>query len=103
MRHTKYILLAILALLHIISEISDPCPTGPPTTIPISPSPTPPPTTSIPGPCEGSCNVTKFKGDNHCDDGNNNCGCEYDGGDCCNPDANKKYCKECECLHPKNE
>ncbi len=29
------------------------------------------------------CGQPHFKGDNVCDDGNNNEGCSYDGGDCC--------------------
>merc|ERR1712115_267697 len=33
--------------------------------------------------CEGSCSNTNWQGDGRCDDVNNNCGCEYDGGDCC--------------------
>ena len=48
--------------------------------------------------CGGSCEVDDYKGDGYCDDGNNNCGCEYDGGDCCNPNANMDYCTKCECL-----
>ena len=37
------------------------------------------------------------KGDNICDDGNNNCGCEWDGGDCCGSNVNKQKCVVCEC------
>ena len=49
-------------------------------------------------PCEGSCEIDGYKGDGYCDDGNNNCGCEFDGGDCCNPHANMDYCSECKCI-----
>ena len=28
-----------------------------------------------------------YKGDGICDDENNHCGCDYDGGDCCGPDV----------------
>ena len=41
-----------------------------------------------------------WKGDKFCDDENNNCGCEWDGGDCCGDDVKTKYCKECLCLDP---
>merc|ERR1711934_585820 len=50
--------------------------------------------------CAGSCGNPNYKGDGVCDDNNNNCGCQYDGGDCCGA-VNKKYCKECKCLDPK--
>ena len=36
-------------------------------------------------------------GDNFCDDNNNNKDCEFDGGDCCNPESNKQWCIECKC------
>merc|ERR1712176_877672 len=59
------------------------------------------------GNCKGTCGQAKFKGDNNCDDDNNNCGCEYDGGDCCpktnKGPVNKKYCKKCECLDPNGK
>merc|ERR1712076_44664 len=51
--------------------------------------------------CEGSCEFAKYKGDGWCDDGNNNCGCEYDGGDCCGSNVKTKYCNACKCLEPK--
>ena len=41
-----------------------------------------------------------WKGDGPCDDGNNNCGCEWDGGDCCGDNVNTDYCSACECLDP---
>jgi len=44
-----------------------------------------------------ACGSPKFKGDGHCDDDNNNLGCDYDGGDCCGK-VSKKYCKVCQCL-----
>ena len=36
------------------------------------------------------------------DDNNNNCGCEWDGGDCCGTENKYEapYCTECECLDP---
>merc|ERR1712190_209119 len=56
--------------------------------------------------CKGACGNAKYKGDGNCDDENNNCGCDYDGGDCCAKSLgkaiNKKYCKECKCKDPKN-
>jgi hypothetical protein len=36
--------------------------------------------------------------DGFCDDINNNAGCQYDGGDCCGPNANTQYCTVCGCL-----
>merc|ERR1712224_1009510 len=54
--------------------------------------------------CDGSCGAPKFKGDGVCDDNNNNCGCQYDGGDCCaktlKKAVSKTYCKQCLCLDP---
>merc|ERR1712151_557612 len=39
-----------------------------------------------------------------CDDKNNNAGCEFDGGDCCEKSVGgpvkKDYCKQCKCLDP---
>merc|ERR1712037_323689 len=56
---------------------------------------------------KNKCGAAKYKGDGNCDDENNNCGCEYDGGDCCvkslKKPINKKYCKQCKCLDPKNQ
>merc|ERR1712151_406231 len=50
------------------------------------------------------CKNEKYKGDGNCDDGNNNGGCEFDGGDCCAQSlggaVNKKYCTVCKCLDP---
>jgi len=59
-------------------------------------TPSPPPST-----CTGSCKYKNWKGDKYCDDDNNNCGCGWDGGDCCGSNVNKSYCKECKCLDPK--
>merc|ERR1712032_1233742 len=57
--------------------------------------------------CKGSCGAAKYQVDGNCDDNNNNCGCQYDGGDCCKKSLkkpiNKKYCKQCKCLDPKNQ
>ena len=35
--------------------------------------------------------------DTWCDDGNNNIGCHFDGGDCCGKNVKKNYCNECQC------
>jgi len=59
-------------------------------------TPSPPPST-----CTGSCKYPNWKGDKWCDDDNNNCGCAWDGGDCCGKNVRKNYCKKCECLDPK--
>merc|ERR1711981_1147029 len=58
-----------------------------------------------------TCEAINYKGDGNCDDGNNNEGCEYDGGDCCENTVMKdgqktgkvktKWCKECKCLDPQ--
>jgi len=48
------------------------------------------------------CIVPSWRGDNYCDDGNNNEGCDYDGGDCCGSNVNKTYCQNCQCLDPTN-
>ena len=42
----------------------------------------------------------KWKGDSSCDDENNNCGCDWDGGDCCGSNVNSDYCLACQCLDP---
>ena len=41
-------------------------------------------------------------GDQFCDDVNNNLGCNFDGGDCCDNTANNWniYCGVCQCLDP---
>merc|ERR1712224_136439 len=50
--------------------------------------------------CNAKCTVPKYIGDGNCDDENNNCGCKYDGGDCCGKNVKKAYCKECKCKDP---
>ena len=52
--------------------------------------------------CHKTCHNAAYKGDNYCDDHNNNCGCEWDGGDCCGSNVNTQFCAYCECLGPKN-
>merc|ERR1712032_1514863 len=54
-------------------------------------------------PSKPTCGSPKYKGDGVCDDNNNNKGCGYDGGDCCGAQVNKKYCKVCKCIDPKNK
>ena len=51
-------------------------------------------------PCDDTCYMESWKGDGACDDGNNNCGCEWDGGDCCGENVNTQFCSACECLDP---
>ena len=46
------------------------------------------------------CEFIHYKGDGFCDDGNNNEGCEYDGGDCCGSNIDTSYCTLCQCLDP---
>ena len=46
-----------------------------------------------PRPCKG-------KGDDWCDDENNDLECEWDGGDCCGDNVNFQYCSDCLCLDP---
>merc|ERR1712151_529550 len=48
------------------------------------------------------CWKASYAGDGICDDGNNLCGCDWDGGDCCG-DVNTKFCSKCECLDPAHE
>ena len=55
------------------------------------------------GKCEGKCAKPKFKGDKYCDDDNNNCACNWDGGDCCGQGNNYKFCKDCSCKDCKFE
>ena len=38
-----------------------------------------------------------FIGSGYCDDFHNNDACYYDGGDCCDPNANMDYCTLCIC------
>ena len=44
--------------------------------------------------------VKDWIGDGVCDDMNNNQNCTFDGGDCCGPNINHEYCKECLCKEP---
>merc|ERR1712100_196136 len=49
----------------------------------------------------GTCQTVNFVGDGYCDDGNNNAGCDWDGGDCCGTSDKAKqynYCNDCSCL-----
>ena len=46
--------------------------------------------------CFGLVDDTFPLGDGFCDDKNNNAGCDWDGGDCC--DGDLTYCTDCECL-----
>ena len=57
---------------------------------------TPPPT--------GGCGSPQWANDQWCDDENNNEGCNWDGGACCNNDFDgyTEYCTACECLDPNN-
>ena len=54
-----------------------------------------------PSTCKGACGRPKWKGDQNCDDENNVCGCDWDGGDCCGVNNYYKYCSKCKCLDPK--
>lgn len=51
--------------------------------------------------CDGSCSHSAWTGDNYCDDGNNNCACDWDGGDCCGDDNAYTQCTECQCKDPQ--
>merc|ERR1711939_1185181 len=63
--------------------------------------------------CPGECAIPGYQGDGNCDDNNNNCGCDYDGGDCCAKTVENNgvktgvvktnFCKECKCLDPDNQ
>ena len=48
---------------------------------------------------QNTCQYSQWKGDGYCDDGNNNDGCDFDGGDCCDNDREYAhyFCTECEC------
>ena len=54
-------------------------------------------------PCSDTCGYPSVKGDSYCDDENNNCGCEWDGGDCCGSNVNINHCSTCECLDTIDE
>merc|ERR1712025_860296 len=51
-----------------------------------------------PGDKKDKCGSPKYKGDGECDDDNNNKGCNFDGGDCC--EGKTTYCEECKCKDP---
>ena len=44
------------------------------------------------------CPTPLIVGDGFCNDETNNPDCNYDGGDCCGPCIDTKYCSECQCL-----
>ena len=46
------------------------------------------------------CGYPGYKGDNYCDDENNNANCDYDGGDCCGDNVDTSYCTQCQCIDP---
>ena len=54
-------------------------------------------------PCSDTCGSPDLKGNNLCNDENNNCGCEWDRGDCCGSDVVTHYCSSCECLDPRHD
>ena len=56
-------------------------------------------------PCSSTCgdSDTAQKGDMRCHDEYNNCGCDWDGGDCCRRNADTQYCSACECLSDKRD
>ena len=52
--------------------------------------------------CTGRCGLgAGFRGDGYCDDNNNNCGCDWDGGDCCGASNNYQFCVKCACADPE--
>lgn len=53
--------------------------------------------------CHAACEAQAWAGDSFCDDGNNHCGCDWDGGDCCGAGKHDTYCTACECLDPDNQ
>ena len=71
------------------------------------PSPTtttqPPTTTTTTTTQPLGCGFPYWKGDNWCDDENNNEGCDWDGGDCCGDQVKTYYCTACLCLDPNFE
>ena len=50
--------------------------------------------------CHAGCGLPQHVGDDFCDDENNNCGCDWDGGDCCGKNKHSTYCEVCACLDP---
>lgn len=55
------------------------------------------------GKCEVPCFATKWAGDGNCDDHNNVCGCNWDGGDCCGKNRNFQFCTHCGCRDPNHK
>ena len=51
--------------------------------------------------CSEPCHALQWKADGNCDDQNNICGCDWDGGDCCGTKRNLQYCSQCLCRDPK--
>ena len=45
-----------------------------------------------------ACGNPLMSGDGYCDDVNNNAGCDFDGGDCCGDNVDKRYCSKCICY-----
>lgn len=43
-------------------------------------------------------NKNNLQGDGYCDDSTNTAVCDWDGGDCCNPNAILDFCADCFCL-----
>lgn len=76
------------------------------TTVALDETTTAPVTTTMNSACDEcgasctGCAVDSWRGDGQCDDDNNSCGCNWDGGDCCGDDAQTLYCTDCECLDP---
>jgi hypothetical protein len=54
--------------------------------------------------CATACSNPVWQGDGFCDDNNNHCGCDWDGGDCCGADMGLTYayCLECACRDPES-
>ena len=71
--------------------------------VPTCDNPTYESSTTTTAPSSTGCGSPNWKGDNYCDDDNNNAGCEWDGGDCCGDDVKTQYCSVCECLDPNEQ
>ena len=61
-------------------------------------------TTTTTPPSGGDCGSPNWANDEYCDDENNNAGCNFDGGACCNNNIAgwNNYCTKCQCLEPQN-
>ena len=46
-----------------------------------------------------SCQFVEWVGDGICDDVTNNSDCDFDRGDCCDPEGDFSLCSNCECLN----